>query len=370
MQGGIIMKIIDIQIGEVAIPLKKPFKTALRTVNSVNDIIVKIITDTGHVGYGEAPPTAVITGDTKGSIKWAIQEHIKGQLIGLDIESFEELMVRLDKSLIKNSSAKAAVDIALHDLYGQLYNAPLYKLLGGYKKEIITDITISVNDPEEMAKDSLEAIALGYKTLKIKVGKDASMDLKRMKAIREAVGYDVDLRIDANQGWKPKEAVNILRKMEDAGLNIEFVEQPVIAYDLEGLKFVTDNVSIPVLADESVFSPMDAVKIIQHRAADLVNIKLMKTGGIHNALKICSIAEVYGVECMIGCMLESKLSVTAAVHLAAAKSIITKVDLDGPALCKEDPIEGGAIFEDYKITILDNPGLGFSKINGVDFLSI
>jgi len=241
----------------------------------------------------------------------------------------------------------------------------LYKLLGGYRKEITTDITISVNDPEEMAQDSIEAINKGYRTLKIKVGKDSALDLKRMKAIRDAVGYDIDLRIDANQGWNPKEAIYTLRNMEDAGLNIELVEQPVPAKDLEGLKLVTDNVSISVLADESVFSPRDAMTIIQMRAADLINIKLMKTGGLHNALKICSMAEVYGVECMIGCMLESKLSVTAAVHLAAAKSIITKIDLDGPVLCSEDPIDGGAIFENYKITLNDEPGFGFKKIQGV-----
>ncbi|MTI66199.1 MAG: dipeptide epimerase [Firmicutes bacterium] len=361
------MKITDIKIGYLSIPLKRPFKTALRTVKSVEDVVVKIETDTGNIGYGEAPPTGVITGDTTGAITGAIKTHIKKHLIGMDIENLEEIMIRLDKSVVKNTSAKAAVDIALYDLFGQLYNAPVYKLLGGYRKEIITDITISVNDPDEMARDSIKAINEGYKTLKIKVGKNADLDIKRMKAIRDAVGYDVDLRIDANQGWKPKEAVYTLRKMEDAGINIELVEQPVQAHDFDGLKLVTNNVDIPVLADESVFSPMDAMKIIQMRAADLLNIKLMKTGGIHNALKICSMAEIYGIECMIGCMLESKISVTAAVHLAAAKKIITKVDLDGPVLCKEDPIDGGAIFNDYKITLNDNPGLGFQKVNNVKY---
>ncbi len=362
------MKITNIRIGEISVPLKTPFKTALRTVNSVEDVIVEIHTDTGNIGYGEAPPTGVITGDTKGAIIGAIQDHIKKSIIGMDIENFEDIMLRLDKSLIKNNSAKAAVDIALYDLYGQLYNAPLYKLLGGHREEIITDVTISVNDPEEMAKDSLNAIRKGFKTLKIKVGKDASMDLERMKSIRNAVGYNINLRIDANQGWKPKEAVKALRKMEDAGIDIEFVEQPVEAHDIDGLKYVTDNVSIPVLADESVFSPQDALKILQTRAADFINIKLMKTGGLHNALKICSIAEVYGVECMIGCMLEAKVSVNAAVHLAAAKSIITKIDLDGPVLCSEDPVVGGSIFEEYKITLNNEPGLGIKKVNGIKYL--
>lgn len=361
------MKIKDIKIGSISVPLKKPFKTALRTVESVNDVIVQVITDTGEIGYGEAPPTGVITGDTTGAIIGAIEDPIKKSILGMNIENFEELMIKLDKSVINNTSAKAAVDIALYDLYGKLYKAPVYKLLGGYRKEIITDITISVNEPKEMALDSKEAIKLGYKTLKIKVGQDSIKDIQRMKAIRAAVGYDVNLRIDANQGWTPKEAVRTLRSMEDAGLNIEFVEQPVIAHDIEGLKFVTDNISIPVLADESVFSPMDALKIMQMRAADLINIKLMKTGGIYNALKICSIAEIYGVECMIGCMLESKVSVTAAAHLAAAKSIITKIDLDGPILCSEDPVDGGAIFEDYKIMLNEDPGFGFKEISGVTY---
>lgn len=361
------MKIKDIQVGFISIPLKKPFKTALRTVNSVEDVIVKVVTDEGFVGYGEAPPTAVITGDTTGSIVDAIEGHIKKHLIGMEIENIEEIMKKLDASMIHNSSAKAAVDIAIYDLYGKLHKAPLYKLLGGYRKEIITDITISVNDPEEMARDSIEAVELGYKTLKIKVGKDSEMDLRRMRAIREAIGYDIALRIDANQGWKAKEAISILRKMEDEGLNIELVEQPVVAHDIEGLKLVTDNVSIPVLADESVFSPMDALKILQTRAADLINIKLMKSGGIHNALKICTMAEIYGVECMLGCMLESKVSVTAAVHLATAKSIITKIDLDGPVLCSTDPVNGGARFEEYKISLTDDYGLGIKEIYGVKY---
>ncbi len=362
------MKITDIRIGEISVPLKTPFKTALRTVNSVEDIIVEVHTDTGNIGYGEAPPTGVITGDTKGSIIGALNDHIKKNIIGMDIENFEEIMIKLDRCIVKNNSAKAAVDIALYDLYGQMLNAPIYKILGGYRNEIITDITISVNDPEEMARDSIDAIRRGFKTLKIKVGKDAATDIQRMKAIRAAVGYDVQLRIDANQGWKPKEAVKALRKMEDEGLDIEFVEQPVEAHDIDGLKFVTDNVSIPVLADESVFSPMDALKILQKRAADFVNIKLMKTGGIYNALKICSVAEIYGVECMIGCMLEAKVSVNAAVHLAAAKSIITKIDLDGPVLCSEDPVLGGSVFDEYKITLNNDPGFGIKGINGIRYI--
>jgi o-succinylbenzoate synthase len=356
------MKITDIQLGHLSIPLKTPFKTALRTVNHVEDVLVKIHTDTGHVGYGSAAPTAFITGETTGSIKAAIEGHIKKRIIGLSIDNFEKLMLKLQKSLLKNTSAKAAIDIALYDLFGQLYKAPVYKLLGGYRREIITDITISVNEPEEMVRDSLNAVEKGFKTLKIKLGQDPEKDIKRLKRIREEVGDEIHLRLDANQGWSPKEAVHILNSMQDIGIRIELIEQPVKAHDLEGLKFVTDNISIPVLADESAFSPQDVFKIIQMRAADLINIKLMKTGGIYNALKICAMADSAHMECMMGCMLESKVSVTAAAHLACAKSIITKIDLDPPVLCKEDPVEGGALYKDNKIILSDEPGLGIKEI--------
>jgi o-succinylbenzoate synthase len=356
------MKITDIQLGHLSIPLKTPFKTALRTVTHMEDVLVKIHTDTGDVGYGSAAPTPSITGDTSSSIKTAIKEHIKKQLIGLSIDNFEEVMLRLHTSLVKNTSAEAAVDIALYDLYGQLNKVPVYKLLGGYRKELITDITISINEPEEMARGSLDAVNKGFKTLKVKVGKDPEKDIKRLKHIREEVGQNIHLWVDANQGWTPKESVYILQKMEDAGIRIELVEQPVKGHDLKGLKFVTDNVSVPVVADESAFSPQDVFKIIQMRAADLINIKLMKTGGIYNALKICDMAERAHIECMIGCMLESKISVTAAAHLAAAKSIITKCDLDAPILCNEDSIEGGAFYKDNKIILSDEPGFGFKNI--------
>ena len=180
----------------------------------------------------------------------------------------------------------------------------------------------------------------------------------RRAGVGQAVGRDIRLRIDANQAWNAKQAVRILNQMQEKGLDIEFVEQPVPAADLEGMQYVTRHADVPVLADESVFSPADALRIMQTGAADLVNIKLMKCGGITNALRIAAAAEVYGVECMIGCMLEAKISVNAAVELACAKKIITKIDLDGPVLCSEDHILGGAVFDEKNITVSDAPGMG------------
>ena len=356
------MKITKVRLGRISVPLRTPFKTALRTVNSVEDVIVEIHTDTGHIGYGEAPPTGVITGDTTGAIIGAIQDHIGKLILGREVDEFEDLLQLVQKSVVHNSSAKAAVDMALWDLYGQLYNIPVHKLMGGSKKQIVTDLTISVNDPEIMVKDALDAVARGYDCLKMKVGVSPELDVARLSAVRKAVGNDITIRIDANQAWTPKQAVKILNSMQDQGLDIELVEQPVKAHDFEGLKYVTERSFVPVLADESVFSPEDAMTIMKMGAADLINIKLMKCGGLYNALKIASAAEVFGVECMIGCMLEAKIAVNAAVHLACARNIITKVDLDGPVLCSEDPIIGGAVFNEKIITVSDEPGLGIKGI--------
>ncbi len=356
------MKITKVRLGRISVPLRVPFKTALRSVDSVEDVIVEIHTDCGAIGYGEAPPTGPITGDTTGAIIGAIQDHIAKTIVGRDVDDFENLLQSVQKCIVGNTSAKAAVDMALWDLYGQLYNIPVHKLLGGSKKQIVTDITISVNDPDVMVKDALNAVERGYDCLKMKVGVNPALDVARLSAVRNAVGKDIVIRIDANQAWKPKEAVRILNQMQEQGLDIELVEQPVHAHDLEGLKYVTERSYVPVLADESVFSPENAMTIMKMGAADLINIKLMKCGGIYNALKIASAAEVYGVECMIGCMLEAKISVNAAVSLACAKNIITKVDLDGPVLCLEDPIIGGASFNEKIITVSEAPGLGIQGI--------
>lgn len=358
------MKIVRIETGEVNIPLVTPFKTALRTVESVNDIVVRVITDDGQMGYGEAPPTAVITGDTKGSIKCAIEEFIAPSLIGMDIENLDGIMKKLHGCILKNTSAKAAVDMAVYDLFAKSCQKPLYRLLGGNRSQIETDLTISVGETDEMVSDSRKAVSDGFQILKIKVGKEGTKDIDRIYAIHQAVGKNIRLRIDANQGWTPKEAVRIITALEDMGVEMDLVEQPVSAYDFEGMKFVTARVNTPILADESVFSAEDAIRLIKERGADLINIKLMKTGGIYNALRLCAVAEEYGIECMIGCMLESKIAVSAAAHLAAAKGIITRADLDGPSLCRADPYIGGPLFTGSTITMNESWGLGITGVPG------
>ena len=361
------MKITDIRFGMLRVPLKTPFKTALRTVEQVEDVVVTIHTDTGHIGYGEAPATAVITGDTHGSIIEAIQKYIAPRILGQDIANLNRITQLVQTALEKNSSAKAAVEIAVYDLFGQLYGAPLYKMLGGGDPVVTTDITISVDYIEKMVADSVKAVERGFESLKIKVGKDIGIDLERIKAIYAAVEDRALLRLDVNQGWTAKQAVYALQSLEDAGVRLELVEQPVKAQDLEGLKFVTERVHTPIMADESVFGPTQVIELIRMRAADIINIKLMKTGGISNAIYIADIASLYQVECMIGCMLETSISVAAAVHVAVAKSnVVTKIDLDGPSLCAFNPVDGGVIFNESEISITDAPGLGIREIRGLE----
>lgn len=365
------MKITQIKFGMLRVPLKTPFKTALRTVETVEDIVVQIHTDTGHIGYGEAPATAVITGDTHGSIVEAIDKFIAPRLIGQEIANLNRITQLIQTALEKNTSAKAAVEIAIYDLFGQLYGAPLYKMLGGGDPVITTDITISVDYIDKMVADSIAAVDRGFESLKIKVGKDIGLDIERVKAIYAAVEGRALLRLDANQGWTAKQAVYAMHTLEDAGVLLELLEQPVKAQDIDGLKYVTDRVHTPVMADESVFGPMEVVELIKMRAADIINIKLMKTGGISNAIRIADIAALYGVECMIGCMLETSISVAAAVHVAVAKAnVITKVDLDGPSLSKFNPVDGGVIFNESEISVTDAPGLGIREIRGLEPIEV
>lgn len=354
------MKINNINTYLIEVPLKKVFKTSLRNVTKLEEVIVEIITDDGYIGYGEASETAAITGDIKGSIIDAIERYIKPSIIGMDILDFDNLMMKLDKCILHNTSAKAACDIAIYDIIGKYYKQPLYKFLGGFRNKLETDITISLNDIDTMVNDAIEYKKQGFNTFKIKVGDNFKYDIDRVKFIREAIGKEGKIRLDANQGWNAKEAIYVINKLAD--YDIELVEQPVKADDINGLKIVKDNVNIPVMADESLFLPYDVLKIIDMGAADILNIKLMKCGGIHNAIKINSIAESAGIECMVGSMMECNISVTAACHFAAAFHNVTKCDLDAPYLLKEDPIIGGIFYKGPQIYFSKSYGLGIDGV--------
>ncbi len=350
------MKITDVKVSEVEIPLKQPFRISLGVIDVARIALVEIQTDEGISGYGEGATALLINGDILEGIKKGI-EILGESIIGLNPMDIEKIYWSMDKTLARNPAAKAAIDIAIHDLIGKITNQPLYKLLGGYRDTFITDMTVGIEEPEKMAVKASEATRKGFDTIKTKVGINYKDDIERIKKIREAVGSDVKIRVDANQGWSVKEAINIIEKM--AEYDVELVEQPVPAYDLEGLAEVTRNTSVPIMADESVFNAKDVLNIIRMRAADIVNIKIMKCGGLREAQKINALAEVAGMECMLGCMAEeSNIGITAAASLGAALKNITRGDLDATFFLSSLPVEGGVTIEGGKIILPDEPGLG------------
>ncbi|WP_082234922.1 mandelate racemase/muconate lactonizing enzyme family protein [Halobacillus massiliensis] len=357
------MNIQSIETFRMAVPLKKPFKTALRTVTVAEAIYVKITCDNQITGWGEAPPTHVITGESLLSIEYAIQSILKPAILGKTLLNREKLFQTIQQCLAGNTSAKAAVDMAIYDCLGQKCRLPLYQLLGGYRSKLETDYTVSINEPNEMATDAGKYMADGFNILKIKVGKDTiEKDIQRIQAIRDEVGPSPVIRLDANQGWTVNEAVYAIRRMEDLNLGIELIEQPVSAHDIEGLKKVSQQTLIPIMADESVFSIFDARRVIETRSADMINIKLMKSGGIHQALKINKLAESFGIPCMVGSMIETKLGITAAAHFAASQKNITHFDFDAPLMLSSDPVKGGVIFDKNFITLSEDYGLGVQSV--------
>ncbi len=354
------MKITNIQTRTLKAPLKKPFITSLRRVDALEDLVVIIECDDGSIGYGEGAPTPQITGETMGSMVACI-EFIKPQLLGREIEDFDGLLKSVHTLIVKNTTAKSALEIALYDLKAKSEKLPLYRMLGGTETHFSTDITISMGEIDKMIADSHNAVALGYDTLKIKIGDNPGKDVERVRAIHDALDKNIKLRLDANQGWSAQESVTLLHALEKQNIIAEFIEQPVAADDIEGLKYIKERVQTPLLADESIFSLKDARKLLEMQAIDYVNIKLAKTAGISQALELADLSKEFGVKCMIGCMLEGPISVAAGVHVASAKAdIITMLDLDAVSLLASHPVTTAIQFEESIITLSNDIGLGVS----------
>lgn len=349
------MIIQDLQVKRRNIPLRVPFKTALRTATEIENIEVSLTLENGIIGRGAAAPTFVITGDSSEGIEAALTGPIKTSLVGTDITHFQTALQRIQTCCVGNTSAKAAADIALHDAYCKLLNIPLYAFLGD-KRTLTTCMTVGVDTPEKMALDAKKCVDDGFQTLKVKVGANPQLDIERIESIRSVIPNTIMLRLDANQGWKPKQAVQLIKEMEEKQFHIEFIEQPVASYDLDGLKFVTERVATPIMADESLFSAKDTLKLVSGRYIDLLNIKLMKCGGISQTWSIASIAEANGVACMIGSMMEPTLSVAAAAHFAAAHPNVKYFDLDAPLWLSEEP--DVMTYKGENIQLSDLPGIG------------
>lgn len=352
------MKITGIDVKTIKVPLKEPFHISLGIITHAISAVVKVETDDGIFGYGEGSPGVLITGENLAGTVESI-EHFKKTLLGSDPTDLEKIYWILDRASANAPCGKTAIDIACHDILGKKAGLPVYRLLGGYSNTIETDITIGINAPELMAKKAAEHVLNGFDTIKTKVGTGLKEDVERIKAIREAVGPQVKIRVDANQAWSAKEALNIIDRLNE--YNIELVEQPVKAADIEGLEYVTKNSRVLIMADESCFNAKDALRLVERKAVDVLNIKLMKCGGIREAMKINAICETAGIECMLGCMVEeTNIGITAAASLGAAVKNITRADLDATFSLTELPFKGGIGTECTKTLVLpEEPGFGF-----------
>lgn len=352
------MKITGIKVRQVEVPLIEPFRISLGVITHSRSAIVSVETDEGLVGYGEGAPAILISGESLSGTNDVIKA-MERELIGVDPTDLEKVYWIMDSTAAHSGSAKNAIDMACYDLLGKKAGMPVYKLLGGHKNFIETDMTVGIDTPEVMAAKAKKHVADGFDTIKTKVGTSFDEDLARVKAIREAVGDDVKIRVDANQAWGAKEAVRLIERLNE--YNLELVEQPVPYHDIAGLEYVTKHSIVPIMSDESCFNSKDALRLVERRAIDYLNIKLMKCGGIREALKINAICESAGIEVMLGCMAEeSNLGITAAASLGAATKNITRADLDAIFTLTDMPFKGGVIVEDTKKLVLPEvPGFGF-----------
>nr|WP_289038974.1 dipeptide epimerase [uncultured Allobacillus sp.] len=349
------MKITEIKIEKLQLELIKPFTITFGTIERVETLLVEIKTDKGIDGIGEGAPFAFVTGETM-ETAFPTAKALKKLLIGENPLNIEKIHHILDSSMVGSTSVKAAIDMALYDILGKNVGAPLYQVLGGFRNQFATDVTIGIDTPEKMAREAQERAEQGFTILKVKCGIDPKQDVEAIRLIRNNIGDNVRLRMDANQGWSPSEAVQTIQAVEH--YNVEAVEQPLPSWDIDGMAHVRKKINIQLMADESVHSPVDALKLVKQEAADVINIKLMKSGGIYKALGINHIAEASGIRCMVGCMLESKIGITAGASLVAAKRNITEADMDSFLYVKDPGIKGGLMIDNGTITLPEKPGLG------------
>lgn len=326
-------------------------------------VLVKIETDEGISGIGEAPSDIGFFGQTMEEIKFAVNDYLGPQLVGKDPFDREYLLDLIDYR--QNSCAKAGIDIALHDLIGKALQVPVSKLIGGsFKKRIPFAIEIAGGSPDDMAKECVKYLKKGVRAFKPKIGNYPENDVDRLRAIREALGPDVSIRADANQGYTPKEAIKLCRLAEKYDVGLELLEQPVKCWDLQGMAFVRNSVDTLIEADESCFSIYDAMQIIRHEAADVLNVKIGKAGGLYNAKKIVALAEAAGLECVLGTAFGTGIEQAAKLHLAASTTKMvdavefTEISIHGSLLAPPFDKSMALPLEDGCLPVPEGPGLG------------
>lgn len=357
------MSITRFELFPLCIPLKAPFVTSLGTLTEVESVIVRTTTDDGLIGWGECNPFWSINGETQETCL-AVGKHLAKALIRHDPTDIEGAHRVMDRLIFGNNSIKSAFDIALHDIAAQASGVPLYQFLGGTdNRPLITDYTVSLGSPEKMAADAQDIVRNGFTVIKVKLGGSPQEDVPRVLAIRKAIGGRIPLRIDANQGWTPEQAIQVLNALRD--VNIQHCEEPIPRWQFMELRRVKEASPIPIMADESCCDHRDAERLIALGACQRFNIKLGKSGGLFKAKKIISLAEEAGMEVQIGGFLESRLAWTAAAHLALTSPAIRYCDMDTPLMFTTDPVVAGISYgAGGSITVPETSGLGASIAPG------
>ena len=350
------MKIIQAMAIPVELQLKEPFAIANETIEVADNILIRLETETGIIGWGCSTPDSV-TSETKDTVLRNF-EAAKRLVIGCDPTRINLVNFALDSDIKGNSSLKAGINMALYDIIGKMAGIPLFRLLGGYREKIATSVTIGLNNTNLMVEKAKQIVSDGFKFIKIKCGINADDDIENIIAIREAVGPTIKLRLDANEGYSVEEALRIVKTLEKNAVAIEMLEQPTKANYLYSLKDVARQCSVPIMADETALTLRDSFKLVRLEIADMINIKLMKIGGITNAIKANALAELADVPVMVGCMNESMAAMSAGVHFACAFRNVEYADLDSALDFTNDVAKGGARYEDGYVIPSERPGLG------------
>jgi L-alanine-DL-glutamate epimerase-like enolase superfamily enzyme len=349
------------QIGlyKLSIPLIEPFITSLGRDDHAENVLVKIMTKEGVTGFGECSPYMPITGESQETC-FIVGQYFAKILKGKNALAIEECIAAMDKLIYGNTCIKSAFDMALYDIASQHARVPLYEFLGGKNdKTIITDYTVSIADPQKMAADALKIKGEGYPFIKVKLGKDGATDILRIKMIRKAIGNEIPLRIDANQGWSGEEAIKTLQALGQ--YNIQHCEEPIPRWQFMHLPHVRKASPIPIMSDESCGDEHDAERLIYIGACDYFNIKLSKSGGIFKALKMVKLAEANNIHLQVGAMLESRLAMTAFAHFSLCSPLIEHFDFDTALMFSEDPVSGGIVYEKNGVVkVPGEMGLGAS----------
>lgn len=355
------MPIAAIRTHRISAPLHTPFVTSLRRATSIESLLVEVIDSDGRSGFGEAPQVWAVTGASIAGSQQCVDEMIAPRLLQRDADDLTANCRLVATAVVGNEAAKAAVDVALHDLVARRLNVPLPRLLGATGLTVPTDVTLAAGEPLELEKAAKERAEEGFTVLKVKVGTDAAGDLARIRAVCQAVGSGVRVRLDANQGWTAREAIRIINGISAEDLPVELVEQPVKRADLDGLAEVTRRVDIPIMADESVFGLRDLTEVIRRRAADMINVKLAKCGSLSVARTMLELAEAHGLGTCVGSMMEGPVGVGAAASLVAAFPTSIVSDLDAAWWLSDSPVSGGLEYIDGTVVLPDTSGLGIQR---------